>query len=288
MKIALYSRQVGPIEQQFLNTIIDYLLEEQFELLVHSNCALPGTCYEPFSSHQDLQKIQSIDFVVSVGGDGSFIDAANLVGDLNIPIVGINTGRIGFLSGIKKDDFKACFHLLRERKYSIEKRFLLHVDCSENVGLDRTFAINDVTIRTTDTDTINSVTVRADGRTVNTYWGDGLIVATPTGSTAYSMSCGGPILHPQSDVMVLTPIASHSLNVRPLVISADSIITIEVASRNRQYALCLDTQRVVVDDSVQLHLRKESFFIQTVLFQNNDFYEVIREKLLWGIDRRNG
>lgn len=288
MKIALYSRQGGPIEQQFVQTVIDYLLAEQFDVLVHSNCARPGTCYEPFSSHNDLKKYPDVDFVVSVGGDGSFIDAANLVGELPIPIVGINTGRIGFLSGIKKDNYVECFQMLKERKYSLEKRFLLHVDCNDSIGLDRTFAVNDVTIRTTDTDTINAVAVWADGQPVNTYWGDGLIIATPTGSTAYSMSCGGPILHPQSEVLVLTPIASHSLNVRPLVIPSDVPLTIEVKSRNGQYSLCLDTQRVVVDDKVKLHLRKEDFHIQTVLFQNCDFYDVIREKLLWGIDKRNG
>lgn len=288
MKIALYSRQGGPIEQQFVQTVIDYLLTEQFDVLVHSNCARPDTCYEPFSSHSDLKKNLDVDFVVSVGGDGSFIDAANLVGELPIPIVGINTGRIGFLSGIKKDNFKECFRMLKEKKYSLEKRFLLHVDSNSPIGLDRTFAVNDVTIRTTDTDTINAVTVWADGQQVNTYWGDGLIIATPTGSTAYSMSCGGPILHPQSEVLVLTPIASHSLNVRPLVIPSTVPLTIEVSSRNGQYSLCLDTQRVVVDDKVTLHLRKEDFHIQTVLFQNSDFYDVIREKLLWGIDKRNG
>lgn len=288
MKFALYSRQGGPIEQQFVQTIIDYLLAEQFEVLVHSNCAHPGTCYEPFSSHDDLKKSSNIDFVVSVGGDGSFIDAANLVGDLPIPIVGINTGRIGFLSGIKKDNYRECFQMLRENNYSLEKRFLLHVDTNAPIGLDRTFAVNDVTIRTTDTDTINAVTVWANGQQVNTYWGDGLIVATPTGSTAYSMSCGGPILHPQSEVLVLTPIASHSLNVRPLVIPANVPLTIEVDSRNGQYSLCLDTQRVVVDDKVKLHLRKEDFHIQTVVFRNSNFYDVIREKLLWGIDKRNG
>ena len=288
MKIALYSRKGGPVEQQFVLNVINYLLQEHFEVLVHSNCARTGVCCEPFSSYDDLKSVDGVDFMVSVGGDGSFIDAANLVADLPIPIVGINTGRIGFLSAIKKDEFKSCFQMLVNKQYTLEKRFLLHLDSSQSVGLDRTFAINDVTIRTTNTDTINSIKVLADNQPVNTYWGDGLIVATPTGSTAYSMSCGGPILHPQSDALVLTPIAPHSLNVRPLVIPADAPLTIEVSSRNNQYALCLDTQRVVVSTQVQLHIRKESFCIQTVHFQNNDFYDVIREKLLWGIDRRNG
>lgn len=287
MKIALYSRQYGEEELQFIDTVIEHLQQQGFELLLHCNCHQSGGCNVFFNNHTELAQNMPVDFMVSIGGDGSFIDAANLVGDLNIPLVGINTGRIGFLSDIKKENFRACFQLLQQNQYSLEERFLLHVDSSEPIGMSNSFVVNDVTIRATDTDTINAITVWADGQKVNTYWGDGLIIATPTGSTAYSMSCGGPILHPRSQVQVLTPIASHSLNVRPLVIPAEAPLQVEVQARSGHYALCLDTQKIIVPEHVKLLVSKEKFTIHTVSFEKSDFYEVIREKLLWGIDKRN-
>jgi len=287
MRIALYSRKRDEEEQRFLRTVVEYLLQQNFEVLAHRNCQLEDYPVKIFATHENVLTSLPIDFMISVGGDGSFIDAANLVGDLNIPLVGINTGRIGFLSGIKKDNFRDCIQYLLEKKYSIEKRSLMHFESSEPVGINRSFVINDVTVRATDCDSINAITVWADGHKINTYWADGLIVATPTGSTAYSLSCGGPILHPQTQVQILTPIASHSLSVRPLVIPADVTLKIQVAGRLGKYSLAVDTERITVSNEVELYLHKENFSIQTVLFENTDFYNIIREKLLWGLDKRN-
>lgn len=288
MKLALYSRQRGKEEQQYIDTVVEHLQQQVFDLLLHENCCPNGSRHIIFRNHDDLARLGPVDCMVSIGGDGSFIDAANLVGDLNIPLVGINTGRIGFLSGIKKENFRECFQLIQEGRYTTEERFLLHVDSSTPIESIRNhFVVNDLTIRTTDTDTIIAVTVRAAGQTVNTYWGDGLIISTPTGSTAYSMSCGGPILHPHSQVMVLTPIASHSLNVRPLVIPADTSLQIEVQSRSGHYSLNLDSQKFIVEENILLTVTKENFCIRTLSFEHTDFYEVIREKLLWGLDKRN-
>ncbi len=287
MKIALYSRPCGAEELPFIHTVIGHLQEQGFEVLPHSNCHPPGSCPVMFQTHEELRQQTPVDCMISIGGDGSFIDAANLVGDLNIPLTGINTGRIGFLSGIKRENYLDSFQMLRNHQYTLEERFLLHLDSSKPHGLANNFVVNDITIRSTHTDSIIAVTVWADGQKVNTYWGDGLIIATPTGSTAYSMSCGGPILHPQSQVQVLTPIAPHSLNVRPLVIPADSPLTVEVDSRSGNYTLCLDTQRTIVDESVRLWIHKENFQINTISFEKGNFYNVIREKLLWGIDKRN-
>ncbi|MBR4917700.1 MAG: NAD(+)/NADH kinase [Bacteroidales bacterium] len=286
MKFALYCRQRG--EEEFTRTVVNYLKQQGCDVTVHGNYPSVDGCLECYNTHQDLAKQGPIDFMVSIGGDGSFIDAANLVGDLDIPLVGINTGRIGFLSGIKKENFKECLQMLEQGRFTLEERSLLHIESSEPLALSHSFVINDITVRATDADAINAITVRAGEQKVNTYWADGLIIATPTGSTAYSMSCGGPILHPRSDVQVLTPIASHSLSVRPIVIPADIELTVEVSSRTGNYSLALDTERLVVPDHVKLHIRKEQFYIQTVLFENTDFYDIIREKLLWGLDKRNG
>ncbi|MBP5496225.1 MAG: NAD(+)/NADH kinase [Bacteroidales bacterium] len=283
---ALYSRPTaGPLP--LVDAVVTFLLNNHCGIVLHKNISCENIDLQRFETYKDLQKLGNVDFMVSIGGDGSFIDAANLVGDLDIPLVGINTGRIGFLSAIKKDNFEACFRMILDKQYTLETRSLLHIEGSEPLSLDTRFVVNDVTVRATDSDSINAVSVSTGGQHINTYWADGLIVATPTGSTAYSMSCGGPILHPQSDVVVLTPIASHSLNVRPLVIPADQTLEISVDGRGGKYSLCVDTQRIILDDSVKLFLTKERFSIQTVLFDHANFYATIREKLLWGLDKRN-
>jgi len=283
---ALYSRPTaGPLP--LVDAVVTFLLNNHCGIVLHKNISCENIDLQRFETCKDLQKLGNVDFMVSIGGDGSFIDAANLVGDLAIPLVGINTGRIGFLSAIKKDNFEACFRMILDKRYTLETRSLLHIEGSEPLSLDTHFVVNDVTVRATDSDSINAVSVSTGGQHINTYWADGLIVATPTGSTAYSMSCGGPILHPQSDVVVLTPIASHSLNVRPLVIPADQTLEISVDGRGGKYSLCVDTQRIILDDSVKLFLTKERFTIQTVLFDHANFYATIREKLLWGLDKRN-
>ena len=286
LTFALYSRSVTG-QQPLVESVIRFMQDNQCKVVLHKNILCKHSDYQYFESHNDLQQIGNVDFMLSIGGDGSFIDAANLIGDLNIPLVGINTGRIGFLSAIKKDNYEACLRMLLEKQYTLESRSLLHIEGSEPLSLDTHFVVNDVTIRATDSDSINAITVTTDGKHINTYWADGLIVATPTGSTAYSMSCGGPILHPQTDVVVLTPIASHSLSVRPLVIPASQTLEIAVSGRGGKYSLCVDTQRLILSENVTLRISKEKFAIQTVLFDNTNFYSTIREKLLWGLDKRN-
>ncbi|MBR3558388.1 MAG: NAD(+)/NADH kinase [Bacteroidales bacterium] len=283
---ALYSRPAAG-SQPLIDSVVAHILSQGGEVVLHRNIECERIGLQRFESYKDLQNIENVDFMVSIGGDGSFIDAANLVGDLGIPLVGINTGRIGFLSAIKKDNFEACVNMLINRQYTLESRSLLHIEGSEPLSLGTHFVVNDVTIRATDSDSINAISVNTGGQHINTYWADGLIVATPTGSTAYSMSCGGPILHPQTDVVVLTPIASHSLSVRPLVIPASQTLEITVKGRGGKYSLCVDTQRVILNDDVRLRITKENFTIQTVLFDNTNFYDTIREKLLWGLDKRN-
>jgi len=286
LTFALYSRP-GTGQRPFIDSVITFLRENQCKVVLHKNIPCEIADIQRFESYKSLQKLGNVDFMVSIGGDGSFIDAANLIGDLNIPLVGINTGRIGFLSAIKKEIYESCIRMLIDRKYTLESRSLLHIEGSEPLPLDTHFVVNDVTVRATDNDSINAISVEAGGKHINTYWADGLIVATPTGSTAYSMSCGGPILHPQTDVVVLTPIASHSLSVRPLVIPAAQPLEIAVDGRGGKYSLCVDTQRIILEDSVKLLITKEKFTIQTVLFDNANFYSTIREKLLWGLDKRN-
>ena len=289
MKLAVYSRYGDENDTLFIREVLAALHDMGCKLFLHEHCrnaAITGV-ENFYSSHAELSRLPDVDFVLSFGGDGTYIDAANLVGALNIPVVGINTGRVGFLTAINRNNYQSCFQKLLEGLFVVENRSLLHLESSQPLHLETDFALNDITVRTSDENSINAIKVWVGGKPVNTYWGDGLIIATPTGSTAYSLSCGGPIIVPDANVNVLTPIASHTLAVRPMVISADEEIRIVVESRNNSFSLALDSHRVVVENPVELRITKEKFHIKTVLFEDTDFYRIIREKLLWGIDKRN-
>lgn len=292
MKIALYSRTPDHNGIHFITQVIHFLHQENVEVWLFENLKkdIPSSELDDiqgvFSNSQQLTK-QSVNFLFSIGGDGTFIDAAKLIADSQIPILGINTGRIGFLTGINKTNFQESFYGLQKGEYTIDNRALLHVDADSDLQFPSSFALNDVSIHPYSEDSILAIHVWANGEKVNTYWSDGLIVSTATGSTAYSLSCGGPILTPDTDVIVLTPIASHSLTVRPIVLPSCSEIKIQVESRNHDFILTIDSQRTPLKTNITLTITPEHFMIQSVRLLRTDFYSVIREKLLWGIDKRN-
>ena len=291
MKIALYSRPVNGEGSDFITEVILFLLKKSADVSVFQTLTplLPETLQShlsgTFANQQELSDLCP-DFLFSIGGDGTFIDAANLVGDSGLPILGINTGRIGFLTNVNRNNFREAFDFLQKSDFQIEKRSLLQVSSDNGAELPATFALNDISIHPHG-DSINAVHVEANGERLNTYWGDGLIVATPTGSTAYSLSCGGPILVPSANVMVLTPIASHSLTVRPIVLPTDNELKIKVESRSHRFILSVDSHRLTMDDTVTLTVSRAPYTIQTIRLPNAGFYSVIQEKLLWGLDKRN-
>ena len=276
MKIALYSKSPNDDGKAFIAGVIRFLKDKG------------ATTHEVTGAPSDKQELSTFcpDFLFSIGGDGTFIDAANLVGDSGIPILGINTGRIGFLTNVNRNNFQKAFEFLQKSDFHIEHRSLLQIKSNNGEPLPASYALNDISIHPFG-ESINEVKVLANGEQLNTYWGDGLIVATPTGSTAYSLSCGGPILVPSANVMMLTPIASHSLTVRPIVLPADNELEIKVESRSHKFILSVDSHRLTMDDDVTLTVSKAPYTIQTVRLPNADFYSVIREKLLWGLDKRN-
>jgi len=225
------------------------------------------------------------DFLISIGGDGTFLDSLSIVKSSQLPILGINTGRLGFLSNVNIDKAEEAFILLKNKQFDIKKRILLHL--KPDIIAGENYALNDISIqRTHDGGSLITIDVTINKEYMNTYWCDGLIIATPTGSTAYSLGCGGPIIVPSAEVFVLTPIASHSLTVRPLVIPSDSEIEIKVGSRNRQFLLSIDSSSAIVDAQQTITITKASFSINTVLLKNQNFYKTIRHKLMWGLDRR--
>ena len=294
MKIAVFYRKHSENDKEFIITALQHLKEKGVQLIVHAQLTqkpyfekIVENCHV-FSTHQDLKQISDIDFFFSFGGDGSFIDAVKLVSHLNIPMVGINTGRIGFLTTITKNNFEQQFQMLCEQKFTIEKRKLLHLDTDTVLPLKNYFALNDITVRTTDEDSVCGIEIWVNEMPVNTYWADGLIVATATGSTAYSLSCGGSIIHPASLVNIITPIASHTLNIRPIIVNADDEIKIKVHSRRTdKFSLSIDNERIIAPTTTTLFIKKEDFEISMVRFHNTDFFSVIREKLMWGLDLRN-
>ena len=294
MKIAVFYRKHSENDKEFIVTALKHLKEKGVQLVVHHQLTqkpyfekIVANC-PVFSTHQDLKKISDIDFFFSFGGDGSFIASVKLVGNLNIPMVGINTGRIGFLTTITKNNFEQQFQMLCEQRFTIEKRKLLHLDTDNPLPLEHHFALNDITVRTTDEDSMCEIEIWVNETHVNTYWSDGLIVATATGSTAYSLSCGGSIIHPASPVNIITPIASHTLNIRPIIVNADDAISIKVHSRRTdKFSLAIDNERIIAPTNTTLFIKKEDFEISMIRFHNTDFFSVIREKLLWGNDLRN-
>jgi NAD+ kinase len=225
------------------------------------------------------------DFLISIGGDGTLLDAITRVQSLELPVMGINTGRLGFLSSVNIENAEKAFILLQNKEYTIEKRMLLSLQPDNLVG--ETCALNDICIqRVYGSGSMISIDVTVNKEYMNTYWCDGLIIATPTGSTAYSLGCGGPIIVPNADVFVLTPIASHSLTVRPVVIPADSEIGIKVSSRNQQFLLSIDSSSAVVETTKTITIRKASFSVNMVSLKGQNFYKTIRKKLMWGLDKR--
>jgi len=228
-----------------------------------------------------------IDMLFSLGGDGTMLDTITFVGNSNIPLIGINLGRLGFLAAIPIEDVDAAILSLVRGSYTLEKRSLLHLDSSIPLFDGAPFALNEFTLHRKDSSSMIKIHTYINGEFLNTYWADGLIVSTPTGSTGYSLSCGGPVVFPQASSFVITPVAPHNLNTRSIVVSDDNVISFEVEGRSEQFLATLDARTESITSSVQLAVRKESFTISLVRPDEHNFLQTIRQKLYWGIDRRN-
>ena len=226
-------------------------------------------------------------FLISVGGDGTILDTITTVRDSNVPIVGINTGRLGFLANNTKNEIASTIDQLFEGNYKIDSRTLLSLTCEENKFKADNFALNEFTLHKKDSSMMMTVHVFVDGEFLNAYWADGIIIATPTGSTAYSLSCGGPLLSPGSDNFVITPIAPHNLNLRPLVVKDDVEIVLKMEGRDKEFLTTLDSRSQTIEQEAVLSLKKADFSIKLVQFENQNFFSTIRNKLYWGKDVRN-
>ena len=292
MKVAVYGKQFQQEVAPFVHELFLELEKAQMEVLV----------YEPFynflsqqirlnlflgtyNSYEELKK--NIDLFISIGGDGTILDATTLIRDTGIPIIGVNTGRLGFLADIAKEQIPKTIKQLINKRFSIDQRTLIKLETEQTLFDGLNFALNEVTISRKDTTSMITITTYINDQYLNSYWADGLIIATPTGSTGYSLSCGGPIVMPGSENFIITPIAPHNLNVRPLVISDKYEIKVKVEGRAKQFLVALDSRIQTMDAGLELTIKKESFKINMIETETQDFSSTLRNKLLWGLDRRN-
>jgi len=292
MKIAIYSRGLDLTTPNPLALLLDALAPHDVQihvfhqLLLHADLP-PQTIAAliPFKVSSDLDA--SIDCMISLGGDGTMLDAVTLVKDTGIPILGINFGRLGFLASISPDALQSAVEAIVNRTFVVDKRALIHLDSNEALFGDTPFALNEFAIHKRDISPMIKIHTYINGEFLNTYWADGLIVSTPTGSTGYSMSCNGPILFPDAASFVITPVAPHNLNVRPIVIPDTNVVSFEIEGRADQFICALDARKEIVDKTVQLAIRREQFCVNLVRLNENSFLSTLRTKLTWGLDKRN-
>jgi NAD+ kinase len=237
-----------------------------------------------FTTHEDIK--DKTDYMFSLGGDGTLLDTLTFVRDQNIPILGINIGRLGFLANIGKDEIELAIDALESASFVLDKRTLLELQSNKPLFGEVNYALNDVTIHKKDTSAMIVIHTYINGEYLNSYFADGLSISTPTGSTGYSLSCGGPIVIPTSENFVITPIAPHNLNVRPIVVSDSSVISFEIEGRHENFFCTLDSRTEAIDNSFQLAVKKGSFTLNLVRLSDHHFLETLRKKLMWGADVR--
>jgi NAD+ kinase len=293
MKVGIFGQSNNEITIKYVQELVglcrqhnvSIVFEENFfksfhQLADHKNV-------ETFSGYDDLNR--DLDYFFSVGGDGTFLRSITFVRDLEIPVIGINTGRLGFLANIQKDSIRSSFEQIVNGQFIVQNRSLLQarVEGGENDFGNVNFALNEITITRKNTASMIKVDTKLDDEFLTTYWSDGLIISTPTGSTGYSLSCGGPIISPSSQNIILTPIAPHSLAVRPLVIPDQTEIELQIDSRADEVLLTLDSRMYTLDNKSKVFIKKCSFKIMTLQLNDQTFIKTLREKLLWGEDKRN-
>ena len=292
MKVAIYSRVFEQSQREDVQRLLQELKANKIEPVLYKEFyeqIIPVIHFEEmpqiFSVSDDLD--ESCDCLISLGGDGTLLDTVTLVRDKSIPLLGINFGRLGFLASIGKEDLESAVASLVKHTYVTDERTLLHLDSNEPLFGETPYALNELAIHKLDTSSMIKIHTYLNGAFLNTYWADGLIVATPTGSTGYSLSCNGPVVFPDSGSFVITPVAPHNLNVRPIVVPDNNVISFEVEGRTDSFLCTLDSRKEIVRKDVQLAVKKEDFTVDLVRLNENNFLQTLRNKLSWGLDRRN-
>jgi NAD+ kinase len=292
MKIGIYSRQFNDTVLPYVQQVFNALVQHQVDIYIYQDLdqSLSGKVtinseYKTFTKGQPLNGV--IDVLLTLGGDGTLLDTVSFIRDSGIPVIGINFGRLGFLASINKDDIAAAIHAVVNKQFTLDNRVLLSIESDSKVFGDDNFALNDITFHKRDDSAMITIHAYLNGEPLNSYWADGIVVSTPTGSTAYALSCGGPIVLPQSGNFIITPVAPHNLNVRPIVLGDDSVLTFEVENRSANYLVSCDSRTVIIDGTGKFTVRKANFELNLVRLNNETYLTTLRNKLLWGIDARN-
>lgn len=293
MKIAIFGKQFNESFNDAIYKIFENLNKNKVEIVVYQhflnfineqlffNPKISGT----FTDEKNLP--HDLDLIISIGGDGTFLECVTLVQKNEIPIVGINSGHLGFLANISKEDILSALESIIIKDFKIEKRVLIEVCTKNNLFGNFNYGLNELTVHKKDTSSMITIDVFINDDFLNTYWADGLIISTPTGSTAYSLSAGGPIIVPGSGNFVITPISPHNLTVRPIVIPDTNILKLIVRGRSTDFLASLDSRSASFDSSVELLVRKADFHINMIKFKKSNFFTTLRNKLMWGLDKRN-
>ncbi|MGI8893444.1 MAG: NAD kinase [Bacteroidia bacterium] len=292
MRVAIYGRnQVRNLEAIAKEVVLNlekagagYIMYSPFKDFLCKTLKTKIDC-PTFKHHSEIKG--EVDFLISIGGDGTLLDTISLVRDSKIPIIGINAGRMGFLASIPTEEIEYAIDCLAKGRYDLDHRTLLRLESNQGIFGELNFALNELTIHKKETASMITIHTYLNGEYLNSYWADGLIIATPTGSTGYSLSCNGPIIFPQSENFVITPIAPHNLNVRPIIVSDKNVISLEVEGRSKNFMASLDSRSFTIDSSVQMAVRKENFYISLIRLHDQNFLSTLRQKLMWGLDSRN-
>ncbi|MEZ4778822.1 MAG: NAD kinase [Flavobacteriaceae bacterium] len=294
MKIGIYGQFYHKDPEKYIQLILDVLQKNGVEVYIEEGFLKIIEQHEgistPVSSIETFKELDSsYNFFLSIGGDGTLLKSVTFVKDLDIPIVGINTGRLGFLATIPKETITQSIQNLLEGKYQISERSLLSIGTNPQSQelLELNFALNEIAVNRKNTTSMIKVETQVDKEYLTTYWSDGLIISTPTGSTGYSLSCGGPVMDPETHSFIITPIAPHNLNARPLVLPDNSIISLKVSGREESYLVSLDSRIATLSNDTEITIKKTPFTIKMVQMENSSFIKTLREKLLWGEDKRN-
>jgi NAD+ kinase len=291
MKIGVHGKEFTRQSAPFIQRIFEILSSHQSELFVSSKFAgfLKQAAFKNFrwNIYQPGDSLASLDALISIGGDGTLLESVSHIGKTQTPVLGINTGRLGFLATISRDETDLALEQVLKKSFVLDRRAVLRLDTDREIFGNLNFALNDVTVVKKDTSAMITIHTFIDGEFLNSYWADGIIVSTPTGSTGYSLSCGGPLIFPRSGNFVLTPVSPHNLTVRPIILSDTSEISFQVDGRSKKFLVTLDSRIATVDNTVKLTIRKADFIVNLIQLEGHHYFKTLRQKLNWGLDVRN-
>jgi NAD+ kinase len=291
MRIGIHGKDFQNKSERFIERVLEFLHRNKCEVWTSAKFLrqVKSSKIQKYKlkSFDHGDNLKNLDFFLSMGGDGTLLESVTYIGKAEVPILGINTGRLGFLATISREETEKALEILFNGHYKIDSRSVLKLISTPRLFGDLNFALNDFTIMKKDTSSMITVHVHVDGELLNSYWSDGIILSTPTGSTGYSLSCGGPLVYPRSESFIITPVSPHNLGTRPIVLSDSSEISFQIEGRSKKYLISLDSRFETIDESVRLKIKKERFKVRLVELPDHNYFNTLRQKLNWGLDIRN-